>query len=159
MKIDAGFAIGRYRTEPATRWIKIGQTGVRPMTKIRYNNGILARQLGGIMPDADGKLTPEDHQKIQAWWTTGNHWMGPVICPVCKTTEWSVADHILLLTRHSANGLVSGSIAYPMIGVYCRNCSHTMLFNAVTMGVAGAYNPAADQTVHTLLPAPNEAET
>jgi hypothetical protein len=40
---------------------------------------------GGAMPDAYGRLTPEDNAKIQQWWV--GRWNAPVICPVCKTTE------------------------------------------------------------------------
>jgi len=89
------------------------------------------------MPDSSGRLTPEDHQKIQIWWS--KHWSAPVICPVCKTSEWVLADHVVNIVRHGTDAQVGAS--YPHIIVGCKTCAHAMFFNAVSIGVAVAWEP------------------
>jgi hypothetical protein len=93
---------------------------------------------GGAMPDQSGRLTPEDHQKIQNWWI--GRWKIPVVCPVCKTSEWMVGEYVVTLSRAASDAFVSGTPVYQMIQVGCIFCSHTMLFNAVSMGVMTAYD-------------------
>jgi hypothetical protein len=87
------------------------------------------------MPDASGILTVQDHQKIQSWWS--QHWKSPVVCPVCKTTEWSTANHVVNIHRYAADALAPFTIAYPHIIVGCKNCGHGMFFNAVMIGIPG----------------------
>jgi hypothetical protein len=89
------------------------------------------------MPDSSGRLTPEDNAKIQAWWS--KHWKAPVICPVCKTTDWTVADYVVNVIRHSSEAL-SGP-TYPHIIVGCKTCAHAMFFNAVSIGLSPAWAP------------------
>jgi hypothetical protein len=89
------------------------------------------------MPDSSGRLTPEDNQKIQAWW--GQHWKSPVICPVCKTDSWALGAHVVNVPRHGTDAFMAE--AYPQLLVGCRTCGHTMFFNAVSIGVAPAYIP------------------
>ncbi len=50
-------------------------------------SGLTGRS-GIAMPDEHGRLTEADNDLIQRWW--GRHWKDddPVICPVCKTTDW-----------------------------------------------------------------------
>jgi hypothetical protein len=94
------------------------------------------------MPDQHGRLTAEDHQKIRDWWV--GRWSVPVICPVCKTGNWGIGEHVVVLHRNGVDSYVPGTPSYQMILVYCKACSHTMFFNAVTMGILPPYNPAAD---------------
>ena len=97
------------------------------------------------MPDGSGRLTEEDHEKIRNWWT--GRWKAPVVCPVCKTSGWTVATHVVVVHRAAPDHLVQGSPAYPFFLVTCNTCTHTMFFNAVAVGVAAPYDPAVDNTL------------
>jgi hypothetical protein len=96
------------------------------------------------MPDQHGRLTEADHEKIRAWWT--GRWNEPVTCPVCKTNDWGVGEHVVLLSRHANDAFRPGTPAYMMITVGCKTCAHTMLFNAVHIGIVAPYDPALDTT-------------
>jgi hypothetical protein len=86
------------------------------------------------MPDETGALTPPDNEKIQNWWN--QHWKGPVTCPVCKTTEWTVAPHVVNIQRHAIDATVANTVSYPHILVTCKSCAHSMFFNAVQIGIS-----------------------
>jgi len=92
------------------------------------------------MPDSGGVLSPEDNAKIQSWWS--QHWVNPVTCPVCKTTEWIQAPHVVNIPRHAVDAMTINTISYPHIVVTCKNCAPSMFFNAVQIGVSTpASNP------------------
>jgi predicted nucleic-acid-binding Zn-ribbon protein len=98
------------------------------------------------MPDINGTLNPEDNAKIQKWWS--GHWKGTVVCPVCKTTEWTQAPHVVNIQRHAVDANAPSTISYPHIVVTCKSCAHSMFFNAVQIGVS----PAAAQALPIPLP-------
>jgi RNase P subunit RPR2 len=89
-----------------------------------------------IMPDSTGALTPSDNDKIQNWWN--QHWKAPVTCPVCKTTEWTVAPHVVNIQRHAIDAAVANTVSYPHIVVTCKSCAHSMFFNAVQIGISAS---------------------
>ncbi len=102
------------------------------------------------MPDEFGKLTQADYATISRWWEA--RWKGPVICPICKTAEWSTASHVVVHHRLGANWAADGTAAYPMILVSCNNCAHTLSFSAVSMGVSAPYDVSQDQSMIALPP-------
>lgn len=90
------------------------------------------------MPDAEGRLTPEDKAKVSAHFA--RHWKGEVPCPVCKNaTSWSTAEHVVQSYRWANNQFAAPT--YPFIPVICTNCGHTMFFNAVVIGVVPLASP------------------
>lgn len=95
------------------------------------------------MPDSSGRLTNEDLQKVNTWWNT--KWKGPVICPVCKTSTWSTAAHVMQMYRLAADAQAAGTSSYQFVAVSCRTCAHTLLFNSVSMGVTPRMPPDADK--------------
>jgi len=98
------------------------------------------------MPDEHGRLTEADNDLIQRWWS--QHWKDddPVICPVCKTTDWKTAGHLVHIPRHAPDANASNTPTYPHIIVICKFCAHSMFFNAVQIGIAATYMPPAGQT-------------
>ncbi len=95
------------------------------------------------MPNKFGLLTDEDRAAVTRWWDA--KWKGPVVCPVCQTTEWGLAPHVVSLLPAGVSPAMAGAPAYHMIMVGCKNCSHGMFFSAVTIGVMAAYDPVLDQ--------------
>lgn len=92
------------------------------------------------MPDNNGKLEPRDYETISSWWT--NRWKNPVVCPVCKTSEWVVSEYVVNIPRHAHNAFEGDTPTYPHIMVGCKCCAHNMLFNAVAIGVSQPADPA-----------------
>jgi len=104
------------------------------------------------MPDASGRLTPEDLAKIKEWWAL--HWKGEIICPICQSPNWATVPHLVNITRHAVDASVPGSVAYPQVAVMSIECGHTMLFNAQVIGVGKSYDPAIDESLPAERPQP-----
>jgi len=59
-------------------------------------------------------------------------WQDPVICPVCKTDDWTFGENITHLFHLS--DLPKPVIeAYPVIHVVCKKCGYLMLFDATLL--------------------------
>lgn len=95
------------------------------------------------MPDEQGRLTEADNDLIERWWS--QHSKDPVICPVCKTADWKIAGHLVNIQTHAADANAGKMPIYPHIIVTCKFCAHSMFFNAVQIGIAATYGPAAEQ--------------
>lgn len=89
------------------------------------------------MPDLSGQLTTDDIAKIHQWWI--GRWKDPVVCPVCKSQEWGMASHVVTLHRNANDAFIPTTQNYPHLLVGCKTCAHTMLFNAVQMGISLPY--------------------
>ena len=103
------------------------------------------------MPDENGLLSKEDNDSIQRWWDL--RWQDPVICPVCKKTDWSLTSHLVNVQRFATNADASNAPICPHIIITCKFCAHSMFFNAVQIGVAV---PPARQRASDLVAKVNE---
>jgi hypothetical protein len=64
------------------------------------------------MPDEDGKLTDRERQQVTTWiW---NQAKGVVLrCPMCQSTNWVVAKHLVQLRAGDAHvQLISNPCGY-----------------------------------------------
>jgi hypothetical protein len=77
--------------------------------------------------------TDADQVLVRAWFT--KHWNGVVVCPVCKTNNWSYSSHVVQMYRFAPDAHVPGTLVYPYLPVYCTTCSHTMFFGTAAMGL------------------------
>jgi hypothetical protein len=100
------------------------------------------------MPDGSGLLSQEDMAKIRAWWE--QHWKGPILCPICKSNDWHTYPHLVRIIRDANDALFGGTIAYPQVAVACNICGHSIMFNAVKIGLVPS---AASQVVTPSFPA------
>ena len=100
------------------------------------------------MPDEHDLLSKADNDSIQRWWD--QHWKEPVICPVCKTTDWSLSSH---LVRSATGANLSDTPTYPHIIISCKFCAHSIFFNAVQIGIVA---PPARQRASDLVPKVDE---
>ncbi|HEX4197230.1 MAG TPA: hypothetical protein VHZ26_07290 [Caulobacteraceae bacterium] len=89
------------------------------------------------MPDAAGKLTPEELQKVKAWWP--GRWVGDVVCPVCKSLDWHTSPYVISFTRFATDGL-HGLPSFPHILVESP-CGYSMFFDATTLGLFTPHQP------------------
>jgi hypothetical protein len=95
------------------------------------------------MPDEHGRLTEADNDLIERWW--GQHSKDSVTCPVCKTTNWKIVEHLVNIQGNAAGANASNTPAYPHVIVTCKFCAHSIFFNAVQVGIAATYVPPAQQ--------------
>jgi predicted nucleic-acid-binding Zn-ribbon protein len=97
------------------------------------------------MPDEHGRLTEADNDLIERWW--GQHSKDSVICPICKTTNWKIARHLVNIQSDVADANASKAPTYPHIIVTCKSCAYSMFFNAVQIGIAATYVPTGQRGV------------
>lgn len=84
------------------------------------------------MPDQTGKLSKSEKNKALAWLNERTE--AAPTCWVCNTQNWTLADHVVSPPMFG-KGLILGGVAYPHILLVCRQCAHTVFFNAMVMGV------------------------
>jgi hypothetical protein len=61
-----------------------------------------------------------------------NKKVGAIVCPICKTHDWTVGDQAQIAFRHNRRNL------YPALPVMCDNCGYTIFFNSIILGVASS---------------------
>jgi hypothetical protein len=94
-----------------------------------------------------GKLTADQKQKCAAW--VQARAAPDLICPVCRTNKWEVADHLIQAHVFIQGGaaLNVGTPIYPYFQLCCVKCANTLFFNAVDAGIAGPNLKSIDQNV------------
>lgn len=58
-------------------------------------------------------------------------------CPICGNNEWTL-NELVIESREFHYGKLSiggKSAIVPFVSITCKNCSHTLLFNAIKIGV------------------------
>ena len=87
------------------------------------------------MPSPDGKLTLEEKKKIadhvkELWGDVDRR------CPICGSTDWLLADHIVQpLTLDQNRRIAFGGDGYPFVMLISETCGYTMFLNAVIVGL------------------------
>lgn len=84
------------------------------------------------MPDTDARLSQSEKQKIADWLNSRNSF--GVDCPVCRSRQWSIADHVVAPSLVNAGGVGLGVYPYPQAMVISE-CGYTMYLNLVAIGV------------------------
>lgn len=85
------------------------------------------------MPNSDGRLTEEDHQKAQEWLRL--HWTRNRICPMSDHNAWEIGAQVVAAPPFAGRAMTQKGIVYPTIPVTCSVCGYTLYFNAVVMGI------------------------
>lgn len=89
----------------------------------------------------EGKLSQGEKQRIADWLNR----KGVRNCSVCSANQWTIADHLVAPNTFHGGGLVLGGASYPQAMLICGNCSNTLYFNAVMMGILPREERTADQ--------------
>jgi hypothetical protein len=72
-----------------------------------------------------------------------------VNCTWCGENQWGVEPNIVQLTQYFGPGVIgSGGPVYPLIMLVCGNCGHTMLFNALVMGIDRDKTESEEEIAH-----------
>ena len=84
------------------------------------------------MPDAQGKLSQEEKDRAIKW--LGER-AKPPPCPFCGSGNWTLAEHTVNVPIYTPNTMMLGGPSYPCVMLVSEPCGHSVLFNAVVMGV------------------------
>ena len=74
-----------------------------------------------------------DKDTAIAW--LNKHWHGNRLCPVCGHNSWTVSDELVEIRPFKGGAMVLGGALFPLMVVTCTTCGHTLLFNAVVVGL------------------------
>ena len=74
-----------------------------------------------------------DRGKALAW--LNEQWKGNKLCPICSENSWSISEDLVEVRPYKGGALVVGGSLFPFLVVTCRNCGHTLFFNAVIAGL------------------------
>ncbi len=97
---------------------------------------------GVAVPDQSGNLSESEKKKAQDW--LRERMPAALTCSVCNTQNWILADHVVAPPIFG-RGLVLGGTAYPHVMLICRQCGHTVFFNAVMMGLVEKRREKAEE--------------
>ncbi len=84
------------------------------------------------MPDLDGVLSRSEKQEIADWLQARNP-LG-ILCPLCSSRNWSVADHMVSPSIINATGVGLGAYPYPQ-AMLISECGHTIYLNLIKIGI------------------------
>lgn len=116
--------------------------------------------VGAAVPDFQGKLSPEEKDKIIAWldakWKTA-------ACPFHGPTNWEIGD--ATGTQPFAgigggtpgSGVVVGGNSYPLVVLTCATCGYTIHVNLLTVGLV-THRPEATPTLTSDSPSGPKAD-
>jgi hypothetical protein len=91
------------------------------------------------MPDANGKITPAEMLKVQAWFK--EHWKGNVVCPICGSDKWTILPDVVSTSPTPAQPLNPNVPTYPFVMVQSQPCGYVLMFNAVSVGIWTRFTP------------------
>lgn len=59
-----------------------------------------------------------------------------MVCPVCGQKKWSLNNNVYQVQEFTGDGFPLGSFnVMPMVTLNCKNCSHVMMFSALSLGL------------------------
>ena len=80
-------------------------------------------------------LSKEQKQKVIQWLSEKVDPETGLVCSICNTREWTVADDLVIPPVYRGGGFVIGGVGYPQAMLICKNCAHTIYVNAVRIGL------------------------
>lgn len=89
--------------------------------------------LNNISPNM--KLSPEQVKKVIQH--LSKNAPNGIKCPVCGETHWLINDTIFQTIEYTGSTIKigGGTALVPLVMIACGTCHHTMLFNAMRLGL------------------------
>jgi hypothetical protein len=79
-----------------------------------------------------------DQAKVFMDWLNAK-WKAPRTCPICGDNNWNASDRIFEMREFQGGAMVIGGLLQPVVPVSCVNCSHTLYFNAIQIGIVDSH--------------------
>jgi len=67
-----------------------------------------------------------------------------ISCSVCQHRNWKIFTKIFEIPEFHSRSAMGGATRIPVISVMCTNCSNTLFFNAIKLGVVPADKKEGD---------------
>ena len=67
-----------------------------------------------------------------------------VPCSICQHRDWKIAPKIFEISEFHSRSAMGGAPRIPVISLMCVNCSNTLFFNAIKLGVVPADEKEGD---------------
>lgn len=59
-----------------------------------------------------------------------------IICPVCGNKKWNLLNLVYELKEYEKEeNLIGKKTVIPLISLLCKNCSNSLFFNAIRLGI------------------------
>jgi hypothetical protein len=84
------------------------------------------------MPAKDGKLTPDEQERIKTWLAEKR---AILPCPVCGNNGWSIAENLALGPLFIPGGAFVIGAGFPAVLIVCTRCTFFRWHSAVAMGI------------------------
>ncbi|MEI7822179.1 MAG: hypothetical protein WCK55_14795 [Verrucomicrobiota bacterium] len=55
-------------------------------------------------------------------------------CPVCHEKKFTIEENLVEIKPFHGGNIIAGGTIYPHIMVVCKNCAHSLFFNALLTG-------------------------
>jgi hypothetical protein len=94
--------------------------------------------VGAAVPDFQGKLSPDEKEKVIAWLSA--HWR-KADCPFHGPTQWEIGDATGTQPfagsggGEPGSGVVLGGGSYPLVVLTCATCGYTIHINLFKVGL------------------------
>ena len=85
------------------------------------------------MTENNNNFLPKEKQDQAIKWLN-DKWKNQ-ICECCGGRDWTLNGHLTTPINFQQGAFHFGGMAYPSLGVVCKNCGNTKHFNAVAMGL------------------------
>jgi predicted nucleic-acid-binding Zn-ribbon protein len=86
------------------------------------------------MPDSEGRLSDDEKKTVKSW-IEGKWTQESADCPICGRNDWNIGEHVAEMPALGKTMVAAKRATYPHVALVCLNCGHTLLFNAVVIGI------------------------
>ncbi len=87
------------------------------------------------MPNDDYTMDADELVRLNTW--IRDKWKhGP--CSICGANSWTTNSKVCLLLNPAS---LVNTTSFPVVLIYCTNCGHTLVVNAIIAGVAKPEGP------------------
>lgn len=86
------------------------------------------------MPDAEGKLTPDEKTRLNNA-LINLFRRRQIVCPICGKEGWEVVDRLVQVPEFTGGAVVFGATTYPMVMLVSAECGYAQLLSAVKLGI------------------------
>lgn len=84
------------------------------------------------MPDYTGRITDQEAQAMQAWWT---RFVRNYRCPISGDMNWTYGQHLVNPSAYTGAGTTIGGVVYPQLMLICSTCGYTTYISATIAGI------------------------
>ena len=86
-------------------------------------------------PATERRLSEDDKATFQRWLQSRVPASTAIHCSVCGEQNWEILPHVIEARPYANQHLMWIASSYPLVGLTCTNCSNTLFFSALKVGL------------------------